>query len=57
MHRTVFHGRILLKEGDIKFLDGMTGTMKSWQQNFWRQTNELEVEGVLRRTGAGFEEQ
>lgn len=41
------HNKFHLKTGDAKFLDGKIQLMMIWLTDFWRRTENLEVEGLL----------
>lgn len=38
---------VLLREQDAKYLDDKMGKMKNWSKDFWKRTQDLDVEGVL----------
>jgi hypothetical protein len=37
----------LMKGGDVKFLENMVNKVKEWLQNFWQQTENMEIEGII----------
>jgi len=37
----------LMKGGDVKFLENMVDKVKEWLQNFWQQTENMEIEGII----------
>ena len=39
--------RLLLKDQDAEFLDENLKTLKTWLENFWSQTDDMEIEGVI----------
>jgi hypothetical protein len=38
--------RILLKDQDERFVENKVSRMKKWLRDFWKLTDDLEVEGV-----------
>ena len=36
-----------MKGGDVKFLENMVDKVKEWLQNFWQQTENMEIEGII----------
>jgi len=38
---------MLLKVEDAKYMDSKIGIVKTWLLEFWEQTDDMEIEGVM----------
>lgn len=39
--------RVLMKEQAAQFMDDKISRVKIWSQDFWKNSEEMEIEGVL----------
>jgi hypothetical protein len=39
--------KILLRSGDVNFLEAKLSIMKGWMEAFWKQSEDVDTEGFM----------